>query len=88
VRLCSVLNILCVCTVPCNVSPFAYCCIVTIYLQVTDHCQRLETQLQQTNIFSYRIISQRLCNPRHMANNPNDIPRSPSGETMCYTVKR
>ena len=42
----SILCILCCCTVLCTVSPFLYSCLFNIFEQFTDHCHRVEIQLQ------------------------------------------
>ena len=35
--------------------PHAYNCLFSIFVQFTDHCQLVETQLQLANIISYII---------------------------------
>ena len=53
------LSILCdlfFCNVLCIVSPDVYNYFIFVY-NFTDHCHRVETQLQLINIISYRIIS-------------------------------
>ena len=46
----SILFVLCFCIVLYIVSPYVYSCLFSIWVQFTDHCQLVETQLQFVNI--------------------------------------
>jgi hypothetical protein len=39
----------------CTLSPRAYSCLFLFVFKFTDHCQRVETRLQLTNITSYHV---------------------------------